>query len=107
MSKIDAFKAVEKAVAFAEEADGKMRKLKSELAVFSKHDIGDEVEVTGYSFRGKRMIITAIIIRRDHWKYRSETTYYAIYRGTVLKKDGTLSLNSAENREELIKIASE
>ena len=54
---------------------------------------GDTVIVTGYSHRGKKMVIDSVSMTISLWRKE----YTAVVKGRVLKADGTLGLNEAKN----------
>lgn len=58
---------------------------------------GDVVEVTGYSHKGKKMVIDNVFITIDFWKKE----YYAVVSGSVLKADGSAGKNVATNKVKL------
>ena len=55
--------------------------------------IGDVVEITGFSHRGKNMKITSFSLKYDNWKRK----YIAVVHGVVLKNNGDESKNTAIN----------
>lgn len=63
-------------------------------------NIGDIIEVTGYSHYGKKMEVYKVGIKYDNW----HGEYFACLYGSVLKNDGTISKNSAESTVSLGKI---
>lgn len=54
---------------------------------------GDIVDVTGYSFNGKKMRVEKVVLKE------SFRAYEFCARGTVLKKDGTLGSGRGEWRQ--------
>lgn len=56
-------------------------------------NIGDIIEVTGSSHRGKKMEVYKVGLKYDNWFGE----YFACLYGSVLKNDGTISRNSAES----------
>lgn len=54
--------------------------------------IGDVVPVNGYSHHGKMMKVERLSLQQTH----SREQYFKAW-GTVLKKDGTLSVNKGES----------
>ena len=53
--------------------------------------VGDVIEVTGISHRGKIMRVTHFSLEIDNWK----NEYFAVIHGIVLKQNGEDSKNSA------------
>lgn len=57
------------------------------------HKWGDTVVVTGYSHKGKNMVIDSVSMTVSLWGKE----YTAIVSGKVLRADGSLGLNEAKN----------
>lgn len=65
---------------------GSIRQLKEEMAGFCPVEIGDEVEVNGYSYRGKIMVVEKIQYIGENYVARN-TKFRCT--GPILKADGT------------------
>lgn len=73
-----------------------------EAAVNAFHPlkIGDVVEVTGYSYRGKKMRVEKRSVAEFGWGENIRWEWIAF--GKILKKDGTESSQRGEWRREII-----
>ncbi len=67
--------------------------LNKEMSIRGPIKIGDIVEVTGYSCRGKKMVVDRLWISNDQSWLRGR--YGVKAKGRVLKKDGTPGLRIA------------
>lgn len=62
---------------------------------------GDIRTITGYSYQGKKMIIRSVGIKEVP-RYRKSATGYAwIFRGKVLKNDGTVGIRNVHDNEDI------
>jgi hypothetical protein len=59
---------------------------------YSPIKIGDIIDVNGYSFSGKKMVVDSIYFRPDRWR---NTLFVA--KGAVLKKDKTRGAHTGEH----------
>lgn len=73
------------------------KKFDTNAVLYAKNNcgcvVGDVIEITGCSHRGKNMKITSFSLKYDNWKRE----YIAMVHGIVLKNNGDESKNTAIN----------
>lgn len=75
----------------------KFSDFKKSLAKYSPVKLGDEIEVNGWSNKGKTMVVNYIAIKREYLG-----DYYFFAKGYIKRKDGSLGVQRGEwheNRE--------
>lgn len=80
-----------------QEANDRLESFKKELEATAPVKVGDVVEVSGYSFNGKKMLVGRVHLK-DWW---GRTRWEWAAAGKVIKKDGTPGEQTAETTWEI------